>query len=105
VALGRNIARATVRDYFRRIAATGLDYEQLRALDDKALNEKLFPPREWCNTAWPLSDLEAIEQQLRRRGVTLHLLWQESQDGKTDGYNIPSSCGTSAPGNRRRARR
>ncbi len=86
VALGANIARATVQDYLRRITATGLDHEQLRALDDKALDEKLFPPRESRNTARPLPDWEAIEQQLRGRGVTLRLLWQEYQDGKTDGY-------------------
>ena len=46
VALGAGVARATVQDYLRRIAATGLGHEALLALDDKALDEKLFPPRE-----------------------------------------------------------
>jgi hypothetical protein len=69
-----------------RIAASGLGHEQLLALDDKALDEKLFPPRESRNTARPLPDWEMIEQQLRGRGVTLRLLWQEYQEGKTDGY-------------------
>ncbi len=35
VALGANIARATVQDYLRRITATGLDHEQLRALGNR----------------------------------------------------------------------
>ena len=75
VALGARIARSTVQDYLHRIAASGLDHEQLLALDDKALDEKLFPPRESRNTARPLPDWEMIEQQLRGRGVTLRLLW------------------------------
>ena len=86
VALGARIARSTVQDYLHRIAASGLDHEQLLALDDKTLDEKLFPPRESRNTARPLPDWEMIEQQLRGRGVTLRLLWQEYQEGKTDGY-------------------
>ena len=41
VALGARIARSTVQDYLRRIAATGLDHEQLLALDDNALEQRL----------------------------------------------------------------
>jgi transposase len=80
------VARATVQEYLRRIAATGLGHEDLLALDDKVLDEKLFPPREARDTARPLPDWEAVEQQLRGRGVTLRLLWLEYQEGQTDGY-------------------
>jgi transposase len=86
VALGARVARATVQDYLRRIAATGLGHEDLLALDDKTLDEKLFPPREARDTARPVPDWEAVEQQLRGRGVTLRLLWQEYQDGQTGSY-------------------
>ena len=46
VALGARIARSTVQDYLHRIAASGLDHEQLLALDDKTLDEQRFssPP-------------------------------------------------------------
>jgi transposase len=86
VALGARIARATVQEYLRRIATTGLDPEQLLALDDKALDQRLFPPRESRDTARPLPDWEAIERELRGRGVTLRLLWLEYLDGQTGGY-------------------
>ena len=46
VASSAGVARATVQDYLRRIAATGLDHEQLLALGDEALDQRLFPPRE-----------------------------------------------------------
>jgi hypothetical protein len=58
VATSAGIARATVQDYLRRIAATGLNYEQLIAL----------------------------ERELRSRGVTLRLLWLEYLDGHANGY-------------------
>jgi transposase len=86
VARGAGIARATVQDYLRRITATGLSYEQLIALDDERLDQRLFPPRERRNTARPLPDWEAIERELRGRGVTLRLLWLEYIEMHSDGY-------------------
>ena len=84
VARGAGIARATAQDYLRRISATGLNAEHLLALDDEALDQRLFPPRR--ETARPLPDWEAIERELRGRGVTLRLLWHEYLGGQTDGY-------------------
>jgi len=86
VAISAGIARSTVQDYLRRIVATGLNSEQLLALDDVALDQRLFPPRERRNTARPLPDWEAVERELRGRGVTLRLLWLEYLDGRADGY-------------------
>jgi len=84
VASGAGIARATVQDYLRRIAATGLDHEQLLALGDEALDQRLFPRRR--ETGRPQPDWEVIERELRGRGVTLRLLWKEYQDGQSGGY-------------------
>ena len=88
VAISAGIARSTVQDYLRRIVATGLNSEQLLALDDVALDQRLFPPRERRNTARPLPDWEAVERELRGRGVTLRLLWLEDLDGRADGYQF-----------------
>jgi transposase len=86
VATGARVARSTVQDYLRRIAATGLDHSQLSALGDEELDRRLFPPRELRDRARPLPDWEAIERELRRRGVTLRLLWLEHLAGQPDGY-------------------
>ena len=86
VASSAGIARATVQDYARRIAATGLDHEQLLALADEALEKHLYPPRERRNTDRPLPDWETIERELRGRGVTLRLLWLEYLAGQNNGY-------------------
>jgi len=60
VASGAGIARTTVQDYLRRIAATGLDHEQLLALGDEALDQRLFPPRGQRETGRPLPDSQAF---------------------------------------------
>ena len=86
VASSAGIARSTVQDYLRRTAVTGLDHDQLIALSDEALEQRLFPPREQRNTAHSLPDWEAIERELRGRGVTLRLLWLEYLVGQTNGY-------------------
>lgn len=86
VASGAGIARATVQDYLRRIAATEMNHEQLLALGDGALEQQLFPPRERRNPDRPLPDWESIERELRGRGVTLRLLWLEYLAAQTNGY-------------------
>jgi len=86
IAASVQLARATVQDYLQRVAATGQKPEQLCALGDEELDRRLFPPREQRNTARPLPDWETIERELRRRGVTLLLLWREYADTHPDGY-------------------
>jgi transposase len=91
------IARATVQNYLRRIAATGVDHERLLALDDQALEQRLFPPRERRNPNRPLPDWPAIEQELRRRGVTLRLLWLEYLNGQAGCYQYSAPPTGSPP--------
>ena len=85
-ARGAGIARSTVQDYLRRIAATGVDPEQLKALGDEALDQRLFPPRDAGSSGRALPDWEAVERDLRGRGVTLRLLWHEYLDTQPAGY-------------------
>jgi transposase len=86
VARSAGIGRTTVQDYLRRIATTGLHPEQLLALSDEALEQRLFRTREHGNTDRPIPDWESIERELRGRGVTLRLLWQEYLAGQDNGY-------------------
>ena len=63
VASSVRLARSTVQDYVQRVAASGLNPQQLCALGDEELDRRLFPPREQRNTARPLPDWEAIERE------------------------------------------
>jgi transposase len=86
IAASVRLARSTVQDYVQRVAATGLNAQQLCALGDEELDRRLFPPREQRNPARPLPDWETIDRESRRRGVTLLLLWREYINGQPDGY-------------------
>lgn len=86
VARSVRLARSTVQEYLHRAAAAGLDYEQARGLDDGDLDGRLFGARDPRNPARPLPDWEAIERELRGRGMTLRLLWLEYLAGQPDGY-------------------
>ena len=71
VARSAGIGRTTVQDYLRRIAATGVSHEQLLALSDDALEQRLFRTSEHRNTGRPIPDWESIERELRGRGVKI----------------------------------
>ena len=86
VASGAGVPRTTVQDYLQRIAACGMTHGELLVLDDVALEQRLFPPREPRDTTRPLPDWESIERELRGRGVTLQLLWLEYLAGNRGGY-------------------
>jgi transposase len=86
VASSTGIARSTVQAYLQRVDTAGLDHERLLSLDDAALEQRLFPRRELRDTTRPLPNWELIERELRSRGVTLRLLWQEYAHGENNGY-------------------
>ncbi len=96
---GRAIARsigaspATVSDYLRRAELAGLDdWTAVESLDDVSLDHRLFPPAPPTGAARPLPDWAEVDQELRRKGVTLELLWQEYRATHADGYQYSWFC-------------
>ncbi len=93
----RAIARAcgvgvgTVSEYLRRVKQAGLGWPLPLELDETALEARLFP------AAGPVRERVApdpawIHQELRRVGVTLHLLWEEYRQVHPDGYGYSQFC-------------
>ena len=80
---GRAIARSlrvspsTVEDYVRRAEVAGLGWPVPESVDDAALERRLFPTPPPSGTSRPLPDWSDVHRELRRKGVTLSLLWQE----------------------------
>ena len=72
------ISRSTVRDYLMRLEKAGLTWPLHDDLTEEVLEAMLFtyktPPKNR-----PLPDWKYIHQELKRKGVTLQLLWQEYQ--------------------------
>ncbi len=81
------IAASTVSDYVQRAAAAGLTWPVSEELDEDQLFRLLFPsPVREAGGAVPLPDWAQIHMELRRKGVTLRLLWLEYREAQPEGY-------------------
>ena len=93
----RAIARAcgvgvgTVSEYVGRAQRAGVCWPLPPELDDAALEARLFPPPEpGLERAAP--DLVWVHQELKKAGVTLHLLWEEYREVHPQGYGYSQFC-------------
>ena len=86
------IGKTAVGDYVRRAAVAGLSWPIPDGIDDAELERRLFPPREASSAARPEPDWPQIHAELKRRGVTLALLWQEYRAEHGQGYAYSWFC-------------
>lgn len=84
-ALACQISRPAVQRYVERAIAAGLSWPLPAGLDDTTLERHLFPPMASPNPSRPLPDYAEVHQELRRKGVTLMLLWEEYKAITPDG--------------------
>ena len=87
-----SISRSTVADYLLRAGAAGLSWPVPDELDDAILERLLFPPLEAISKARPAPDWAETHQELKRKGVTLALLWQEYKEKHPEGYQYSWFC-------------
>ncbi len=93
IAQSCDIARSTVKDYLDRAQLQGLTWPVPDDLDDAAVEHMLFPPvinKEADKREMP--PLDYIQRELRRKGVTLQLLWYEYKSANPDGYQYSQFC-------------
>lgn len=84
--------RSTVQDYLRRAQEAQLTWAQARVMDDAAVMHALFPPQDGKATTRPQPDWDQIHTELRRKHVTLLLLWEEYRSEHPDGYGYSRFC-------------
>jgi len=90
IAKSCGIARSTLAKYLRRAEAAGLSCPLPAGLDEAALEQKLFPVSPVPPTRRrPVPVWADIDRELKRKGVTLFLLWQEYQGVLPGGPRIP----------------
>ena len=78
IALALGISKGVVTKYVGLAAAAGLDWATVSALDETALQQRLLVRPERAS-AYAVPDYGRIHQELRKKGVTLMLLWEEYQ--------------------------
>jgi transposase len=78
IALAVGLGKSSVCDYLERAKHAGLCWEQIRALSEQELEQQLFQQvgRNEPSSRAPI-DLSWVQRELRKKGVTLQLLWSE----------------------------
>jgi len=93
IAHGLGISRPTVAEYVRRAQAAGLSWPLPAILDEAALERLLFPALPPMRAVpHPSPDWSTVHQELKRKGVTLFLLWQEYKAATPDGFQYSWFC-------------
>jgi transposase len=94
----REIAQAigtsptTVGQYLRRAREAGFAYPLPEGLDDAAIESRLFPPVVSADVVRFEPDWAWVHREMRRKSVTLDLLWQEYKAEHPDGYRYSWFC-------------
>ena len=92
VGLSLGVPRSTVSDHLKRAELAGVSWPLPESLDDDALEAWLFPPAPPATEERPQPDFEHVHKELRRKGVTLLLLWLEYKEQHPDGYQHSQFC-------------
>ena len=76
IARSLQISKGSVANYLRGAEAAGLTHHEAALLDDAALSARLTP-RPPAATKFAAPDFALVHRELKRKGVTLTLLWEE----------------------------
>ena len=82
----------TVSDYVGRAIAAGVGWPLPEGLDDAGLEALLYPPARPKGDPRPAPDWGYVHKELRRKSVTLQLLWLEYREAHPDGYGYSQFC-------------
>jgi transposase len=88
VALAVGVPHTTVTDHLRRALDAGLGWPLPEEMSDADLEATLFAPPPARDPSRPLPDWRYVDTELRKKGVTLELLWHEYRaEHPDDGYS------------------
>jgi len=94
-AIGRScsISHSTVAEYLRRAQEAGLNWPLPEGMGEDTLYELLFPKTPSSRSrVIPCPDWSLIHSELRKKSVTLRLLWVEYREAHPDGYGYSQFC-------------
>lgn len=93
IARACSVSSSTVVDYIRRAETATIQWPLAEDLDDSALEAMLFPPEKPAQAlSRPMPPMEEIHTELRKKGVTLMLLWLEYKENYPEGYQYSQFC-------------
>lgn len=94
IASALNIGYGTVVDYLKRAEAAGLSWPLPEPLGERELGRALFPTQSRDGQRrFADPDFAKVSQEMKRKGMTLQLLWQEYREHHPeDGYSYAQFC-------------
>lgn len=93
IAQSCGMARSTVGDYLMRAEAAGLSWPLPEGCSEAELEQRLFPGHPASREEQQgLPDWSKIHQELKKKGVTLTLLWTEYKLDHPTGYQYTQFC-------------
>jgi transposase len=92
VSASLGIPLTTVNDHVARAKRAGIDWPLPKDMDDAALERALFPPTAPSSVRRPLPDWGYVHTELRKKAVTLELLWLEYREEHPDGLGYSQFC-------------
>jgi len=93
IATSCSISHSTVKEYLIRAKRAGLSWPLPDELDDAAVENLLFPKTQrHASAQGQIPSMEYLYHELRRKGVTLQLLWYEYKEANPEGYQYSQFC-------------
>lgn len=93
IARALRISKGVVAKYLRLAKAHGLGWPLPADLGDEALEALLYPSTSQRELGYAVPDYAQVHQELKRKGVTLQLLWQEyRQEALARAYRYTAFC-------------
>lgn len=92
IAKSVNVARSTVAEYLRRAEAAAVVWPVPDEIDNAALENLLFPIDRTPKNIGLRPDFGYIHTELKKKGVTLQLLWDEYAADHPGGYRYSQFC-------------
>ena len=94
IARSCNVARSTVAEYLERLADCGLTWPLPPELTEEELEVRLFRQAQTRGRDLdrPIPEWPQTHKELRRRAVTLKLLWDEYREVYPEGYGYSQYC-------------
>jgi transposase len=86
------VGKTVVGEYVRRARVIGITWPVPEAIDDAELERRLFPPPCETGPPRPAIDWRKVHEEMKRRSVTLVLLWEEYRAQQADGYGYSRFC-------------
>jgi transposase len=92
IATSCGVSASTVSEYVTHAKAAGLSWPLPEGMTDEQLEARLFPGKAARGCQVPQPDWKAVNKELKRKGVTLSLLWIEYRQEYPDGYGYSQYC-------------